>query len=116
MEILFPHNLKMVQSFLGEALFFKSFVPDYSEELTAPLHDMTRKDFNWSDKSTWQHDYENVFDTFKHALCKSPSLYYPDYDWTWILRVDASDIDCGAILLQVRPSDSALLPVNITSF
>jgi hypothetical protein len=79
MEIQFPRNLKMVRSFLGEALFFKYFVPDYSE-LTAPLHDMTRKDFNWSDKSTWQRDYENVFDKFKHALCKSLSLYYPDYE------------------------------------
>jgi hypothetical protein len=76
---------------------------------------MTRKDFNWLDKSTWQHDYENVFDKFKHALCQSVSLYYPDYEWTWILRVDASDIACGAILLQVRPSDGALLPINITS-
>ena len=103
-----------MQSFLGEALFFKSFVPDYSE-LTAPLLAMTRKDFNWLDKSTWQHDYENVFDKFKHALCQSVSLYYPDYEWTWILRVDASDIACGAILLQVRPSDGALLPINITS-
>ena len=94
MEIQFPRNLKMMQSFLGEALFFKSFVPDYSE-LTAPLHDMTRKDFNWLDKSTWQHDYDNVFDMFKHALCQSVSLYYPDYEWTWILRVDALDINYG---------------------
>ena len=77
---------------------------------------MTRKDFNWSDKSTWQHDYENVFNNeLKHALCQSVSLYYPDYEWTWIFRVDASDIACGAILLQVRPSDGALLPINITS-
>jgi hypothetical protein len=52
---------------------------------------------------------------FKKALCNALSLYYPEYDWTWILRVDASDIACGAILLQVRPSDGALLPINITS-
>ena len=36
-------------------------------------------------------------------------------DWTWMLRVDASDIACGATFLQVRPSDDALLPINITS-
>ena len=98
MAIQFPRNLKMMQSFLGEALFFKSFVPDYSE-LTAPLHDMTRrKDFDWSDKSTWKQDYEAVFVESKKALCNALSLYYPEYDWTWILRVDASDIACGAIL------------------
>jgi hypothetical protein len=64
---------------------------------------MTRKDFNWLDKSAWKHDYENLFNKFKHALYQSVSLYYPDYDWSWILRVDASDID------------SALLPINISS-
>ena len=114
MEIQFPRNMKIMQSFLGEALFFKSFVPDYSE-LTAPLHDMTRKDFNWSDKSTWKQDYEAVFVEFKIALCNALSLYYPEYDWAWMLRVDASDIACDAILLQVRPSDGALLPISITS-
>jgi hypothetical protein len=114
MAIQFPRNLKMMQSFLGEALFFKSFVPNYSD-LTAPLHDMTRKDFNWSDRSTWQQNYEAIFEAFKNALCNSLSLFYPTYDWTWILRVDASDIACGAILLQERPSDGALLPINITS-
>lgn len=29
--------------------------------------------------------------------------------------MDASDLACGAILLQVRPSDGALLPINISS-
>ena len=114
MEIQFPRNLKMMQSFLGEALFFiKSFVPDYSE-LTAALHDMTRK-VDWSDKSTWKQDYEAVFVEFKKALCNALLLYYPEYDWAWILRMDATDIACVAILLQVRPSDGALLPINITS-
>jgi hypothetical protein len=114
MTIQFPRSLKLMQSFLGEALFFKSFVPHYSD-LTASLHDMTRKDFNWSDKSTWDCDYESIFETFKIALSNSLALYYPEYEWPWLLRVDASDIACGAILLQVRPSDGALLPINISS-
>jgi hypothetical protein len=53
-----------------------------------------------------------VYKWLQAALCQSVSLYYPDYDWTWILRVDASGIACGAILLQVRPSDGALLPIK----
>ena len=70
MEIQFPHNLKMMQLFHGEELLLKSFVPDYSE-LTAPLNDMTRMDFDWSDKSTWKKDYEAIFVEFKKALCNA---------------------------------------------
>ena len=52
---------------------------------------------------------------FKKVLCNAISLYYPEYDWAWTFRVDASDIACGAILLQFRPSNGALLSINITS-
>jgi hypothetical protein len=40
-DIQFPRTLKLMQSFLGEALFFNSFVPNYSN-LTAHLNEMTR--------------------------------------------------------------------------
>ena len=36
----FPKNTKMMQSFLGSALFFKDFVPNYSDH-AAILHDTT---------------------------------------------------------------------------
>ena len=39
-----------MQSFLGAALFFKSFVPNYSE-IASELNKMTRKDFNWKRES-----------------------------------------------------------------
>jgi len=113
-EIQFPRTLKLMQSFLGEALFFKSFVPNYSN-LTAHLNEMTQKDFNWKDPSVWTRDYRLIFDTFKAALLQSVALHYPNYDWQWILRVDASDDACGAVLLQQRPTDGALLPINLSS-
>ena len=60
-------------------------------------------------------DYEAVFERFKLALMDSVALHYPNYEWPWILRVDASDHACGAALLQQRPSDGALLPINLSS-
>ena len=113
-EIQFPSSLKLMQSFLGQALFFQYFVPNYSN-LTSDLSEMTRKDFNWKDRSTWMKDYEGVFERFKLALMDSVALHYPNYEWPWILRVDASDYACGAALLQQRPSDGALLPINLSS-
>ena len=44
--IEFPKNQKGMQSFLGSALYFKDLIPNFADH-TAPLHDMTHKNFNW---------------------------------------------------------------------
>ena len=80
-----------MQSFLGAALFFQPFVPNYSS-LTAPLHDMTKQSFNWSDPSTWTVDYLVIFDKVKDALVNATAIFYPNYDLQWILRTDASQV------------------------
>jgi len=103
-SIPFPTNKKGMQSFLGAALFFKNFIPNYSS-ITAPLNDMLKKDFPW-DPSQWKLDYHAVFTTVKAALQHASSIFYPNYDLKWILRTDASDFGVGAVLLQVDDSIS----------
>jgi len=110
-KIAFPTTLKLMQSFLGEALFFNPFIASYSE-LTAPLHEMTHKSFPWKDKSLWTKDYESIFESFKRRLMDAVALHYPNYDWPWILRVDSSDYATGCVLLQKRPEDKVLLPIT----
>eukprot|EP00973_Karenia_brevis_P090539 12403102-Karenia_brevis.AAC.1 len=113
MSIPFPTTKKLMQSFLGAALFFKSFIPHYST-ITAPLNSMLSKDFNWSDKQSWKEDYEEIFHAVKLHLQKSVALHYPDYSLNWILRTDASLYGVGAVLLQVKPSAVADSPDNVT--
>ena len=114
----FPKTMKQMQSFLGAALFFQPFVPNYSS-LTAPLHDMTKQSFNWSDPSTWTVDYLVIFDKVKDALVNATAIFYPNYDLQWILRTDASQIGVGAVLLQVykpdNDSDEVLQPIGFAS-
>ena len=98
----FPKNVKQMQSFLGSALFFKSFIPHFSS-LTAPLNDMTHKSFDWH-SSSWKVDYPKVFDDLKQSLMKATMLNFPDYNLLWILRTDASLFGVGAVLLQVKPA------------
>ena len=112
MEIPFPTSIKKMQSFLGCALFFSKFVPDYAT-MAALLNDMTHKDFPWHDKTQWKHDYEKVFTDFKNVLLLSVELYYPDYNFTFILRVDASDYGVGYVLCQ--DVDGVLRPVAFGS-
>jgi len=100
----FPINKKKMQSFLGTALFFSSFVPHYAS-VAAPLYDMIKNDFNW-DESTWTKAYKPAFEAFKTALIDAVAIYYPDYELDWILRTDASMFGIGAVLLQIfHPSD-----------
>ena len=100
MQIPMPTNTKGMQSFLGCANFFTKFVPNYGT-FAAKLHEMTYKTFSW-DKSTWKHDYVKCFEDFKKALLDSVTLFYPDYELPWILRVDASDDGVGYVLMQLR--------------
>ena len=99
LQIPMPISIKSMQSFLGCANFFSKFVPNYGV-ITSKLHDMTRKDFNW-DKATWKHGYEKIFDEFKQKLLDSVTLFYPDYNLPWVLRVDASDDGVGYVLMQL---------------
>ena len=99
-EYTMPTNQKGMQRFLGAALFFKGFVPDYSK-IAAPLHEMTHADFSWNEKS-WKKDYKTSFEALKNALVNSTANHFPDYDLPWVLRVDASDVAVGAVLFQER--------------
>lgn len=94
-----PTSKKQMQSFLGAALYLKSFVPNYSV-IAAPLHEMTKDTFVWNDL-IWTAARLQAFDAFKGALMNSFSLYYPDYNLTWILRTDASVEGVGMVLFQV---------------
>ena len=116
-DTAFPKTMKQMQSFLGAALFFQPFVPNYSS-LTAPLHDMTKQSFNWSDPSTWTTDYLVIFNKVKDALVNATAIFYPNYDLQWILRTDASQVGVGAVLLQVfkTNNDSEVLqPIGFAS-
>ena len=108
MAMQFPTNLKKMQRFLGSALFFKSFIPDYSDHC-ALLTEMTKKDFDW-DPVTWKRDYIALFEKFKVTVINSTAVYFPDYTLDWLLRTDASDLAVGAVLVQlvVEPDGSVV--------
>jgi hypothetical protein len=93
-----PQNQKQMQRFLGAVLFFKSFIPCFSDK-SSPLYEMTKDGFNWR-QETWAQDYIKYFQEIKYCLQKVIAIHFLDYDLDWIMRVDASDIAVGAVLLQ----------------
>jgi hypothetical protein len=103
MEAPMPTNTKQMQRFLGVAVFFNEFIPNYSQ-VTAKLYDMITPDFKW-DPTTWTVDYVHEFEEAKKALVASVAKHFPDYEKDWIIRADASDIAVSAVLLQIFRND-----------
>ena len=42
-----------------------------------------------------------MYRKFLQALSDATENYYPNYDLPWVLRTDASDVGCGAVLMQL---------------
>jgi hypothetical protein len=111
-----PINQKQMQRFLGAVLFFKSFIPTFSN-LTSPLYAMTKNGFDWHAK-TWTEDYLAYFQKLKDCLQEATAIHFPDYELNWIMRVDASDIAVGVVLLQElinEDGSSVLQPIGFAS-
>ena len=104
-----PRTLKQLQSFIGFALYFKSFVPHFAT-LAAPLHDMTKDGFVWDD-SVWTAQRLQDFEKFKEELARCIALHYPDYDKEFVLRTDASQIGVGMVLYQIHRDTPESEPV-----
>ena len=100
LAMTFPTTKKLMQIFLGFAIFFHYFVPKYSDWVSK-LYEMVHNDFQW-DRSLWIFDYESHFNEFKQAILHAMTLCFPDYTKEWILRCDASDYAIGAVLFQLE--------------
>jgi len=81
-----PQNRKSMQRFLGMAVFFSEFVPNYSD-MTSKHYDMIAPTLAWERTE----DYVAVFERVKEVLCDSQVKHFPNYNLDWILRTDAFD-------------------------
>ena len=88
----------MMRAFLGFSVYPSSFTENYAI-FAAPLHDMTKNEFNWNE-DTWTRDYRKDFEFFRKAMYDSMELVYPDFSLTWILLTDASDYAVGWVLIH----------------
>lgn len=113
MEIPMPESQKQAQALAGCCIFFQNFVPYFSDIMTH-IYALTVKGFDFKDKSKWPRDYEQDVELLKKAICEAQTLFYPDYDLPWILRVDASKLGVGGVLLQ-DPGDGKLQPIMFVS-
>ena len=105
-----PTTKKELQSFIGLAGFYRDFVPNFSA-IAVPLTDLTKKD--QPNQIAWKEAQEAAYRTLKNAVISKPVLHLPDHDKSYTLRVDASEVGIGAVLLQEH--DDSLFQVGYRS-
>ena len=92
-----PTNITELQEFLGLVTYISPFIPGLSA-LTAPLHELLKKDTDF----TWNCTYNAAFQHVKEAVVSDTILRYFDPSLPMTIQVDASQVGLGAALLQTH--------------
>ena len=90
-----PTNVTELQEFLGMLTYLSSFILGLST-LTAPLHELLKKDTDFMLNAT----YEATFQHVKDAVISDTTPQYFDPSLPMTIQVDASQVGLGAALLQ----------------
>ena len=90
-----PTSSKEVQKFLGLASYYRRFVKDFAT-IAKPWCRLTEKNVVFR----WTNEAQTAFVELRRRLVTTPTLAFPDYDFSFILDTDASDVGVGAVLSQ----------------
>jgi transposase InsO family protein len=104
-----PNNVSELKSYLGLLNFYAKFLPHLSSTL-APLHNLLRKDVQWS----WGPQQDAAFQTSKQHLVSAEVLVHFDPKKDLILSCDASPYGLGVVLAHRMP-DGTERPVAYAS-
>jgi hypothetical protein len=93
--IVFPHNKKAMQSFLGKINFVIRFISNFTK-IVKPLQEMINKDFNFK----WTKERREAFENIKEAIAQTPTLRSPNIHNEFILYTFSSHHSIVAVLTQ----------------
>lgn len=91
-----PKNVREVRRLLGLAGWYRRFIPQFAS-ITAPISGLLKKNTN---KFTWTEEANIAFNQIKTILVSEPILSCPNYNQTFSIQCDASDLGIGGILVQ----------------
>lgn len=95
-----PQCKKELMRFLGMAGYYRKFCPNFST-IANPLTCLLKK----SSELIWNEACQQAFEQIKAILMVSPVLSSPNFDKEFVLQIDASNMGCGAVLLQEDEDD-----------
>ena len=90
-----PKTAREVKRFLGLAGWYRHFIKDFSN-IVAPLNKLLSR----SAKFKWEEVHSRAFQNLKAAISSTTALAFPDFNKSFTLRTDSSDVGLGAVLSQ----------------
>lgn len=94
-EFPVPNTRRELRRFLGMVGYYRSFCRNFSS-VVSPLTTLLSP----SKSFMWNAECQYAFESVKALLCNSPVLQAPNYERSFQLEVDASNVGAGAVLLQ----------------
>ena len=96
-----PGNITELQSFLGLANYYQSFIPNM-HNLRTPLNALLKKDSTWK----WTPECLEAFNKIKNTLTSDLSLEHYNPESDIIVASDASSHGISACMLHKMPDGS----------
>ena len=103
-----PKNQRDVRAFLGFVGYYRHFIKNFSK-ITLPLTALLKKDTNF----VWSPFCDEAFKILKSLIIQPPILQFPNFESTFIITTDASDIAIGSVLSQIF--EAGELPIAFAS-
>ena len=100
-----PTTRKELQSLIGRLVWIRQFIEtrlnesirtDMFSNLIAPINELNKPGRTF----VWTEGAYKAFNKIKKRLASPPIISFPDFTGLFTLTTDASDIACGAILMQ----------------
>ena len=91
-----PRYVKEVQQTMGIFNYYREYIQDFAK-ISGPIYRLLRKDIEWE----WTHDCQIAFEFLKTKLIAEPILRHPNFELSFIVYTDASNLAIGAILAQM---------------
>jgi len=109
-----PTSLKEMQTLLGHGQAFIPHCKNYSMRV-APLTEMVKTKTNWKDPELWTQERIDSFEDYKVMIKNAFQIYFPNYEWDFVLVVDGSTWGCAGVLYQVNPETNIWEPLACVS-
>lgn len=103
-----PQTVVEIQRFLGLCNYYRKFINNFAK-MAKSLYYLCSKDVPF----LWNNSCENAFNDLKKAITSPPVLAFPDFNETFVVHTDASNVAVGSVISQLdRPIQFASRTLN----